>query len=309
MLRRPGVAPDKAKTRWVFTINNYGDDEEERVKVLASRPEVVAMSVGREEGQAGTPHLQGFVVMLTPISRDALEAALGGRAHIEPMHGSVRQNQVYCRKQRNMVVDKDGAVRKEAEGGKTRREIWMGLLEDARSMGPEEFATAHPDHWILRRAPIERLMIEAQATKGRVWDGELPTKNVWLWGAPGLGKSRWASIQNEVASVYKKNPNKWWDGFSPLLHKQVTIEDWAPTHECLTSHLKMWADRYPFIGEVKGSSFMMEPGRWNLVITSNYSIEECFNETDREAIKRRFAEIQMTQENKKMIDALRLTPP
>jgi hypothetical protein len=74
-------------------------------------------------------------------------------------------------------------------------------------------------------------------------------------------------------------------------------------------YLKRWADRYPFVGEVKESSFHMEPGRWNLVVSSNCSIAQCFNETDGEAIARRFAQIEITRENNTPMDIRQLTPP
>lgn len=67
----------------------------------------------------------------------------------------------------------------------------------------------------------------------------------------------------------------------------VIIDDWSPNHECLIWHLKIWADRYPFNAETKGSSMLIRPKK--IIITSNYAIEECFhNEQDIEAIKRRF---------------------
>jgi hypothetical protein len=36
-----------------------------------------------------------------------------------------------------------------------------------------------------------------------------------------------------------------------------------------------WGDRYPFSGQVKGSTLLVEPGRFTLIVTSHYSIEQC----------------------------------
>jgi hypothetical protein len=178
------------------------------------------------------------------------------------------------------------------------------ILEAAKTLTPAEFQVQEPEQWIVRRAAIERIMVEEQARKATAWDGELPSKNVWLWAEPGLGKSRWAVGQAPFSVTYKKNLNKWWDGFLPLVYKQVTIEDWHPGAECLSAHLKVWADRYPFIAEVKGSSLQMEPGRWTLIVTSNYAISECFSERDRPAIERRFSEVHLTRENRALIEAI-----
>jgi hypothetical protein len=67
------------------------------------KPEVVAMTVGREIGEQDIPHLQGFVTFIGDVTRVALEEILGGRAHLEVMRGSVRQNQIYCRKQGDLL--------------------------------------------------------------------------------------------------------------------------------------------------------------------------------------------------------------
>jgi hypothetical protein len=80
-----------------------------------------------------------------------------------------------------------------------------------------------------------------------------------------------------------------------------------PLGDALQHHLKLWADRYPFTGETKGSSVIVEPGRLALVVTSNYDIDDCFsNEEDREALKRRFNVIHMTKANQCLIKQTRI---
>ena len=55
--------------------------------------------------------------------------------------------------------------------------------------------------------------------------------------------------------------------------------------------MKIWADRYTFTGEIKGAHSVIAPS-YNLIVTSNYSIRECFSSIeDVEAIQRRFTEI------------------
>jgi hypothetical protein len=45
------------------------------------------------------------------------------------------------------------------------------------------------------------------------------------------------------------------------------------------------------------------------VVTSNYPIAKGLNEGDNEAIERRFAEIELTEENKTLIGASKLSAP
>jgi hypothetical protein len=107
----------------------------------------------------------------------------------------------------------------------------------------------------------------------------------------------------------RKNFNKWWCGYNPCYHKLVILDDYPglPHGDALQHHLKLWADRYPITGEVKGSSVVVETGRWAFIITSNYPIEKCFSkEEDIQALKRRFREIKMTKANACLINRLRI---
>ena len=128
------------------------------------------------------------------------------------------------------------------------------------------------------------------------FDGNLPDKNWWVWGEPGVGKSRWAASNGDYAEIFKKNFNKWWDGYKILQTKIVIIEDYPPCPQgnVLAQHMKIWGDRYPFEGECKGSHMMIEPRRFFLIVTSNYPIDACFQtEEDKQAIHRRFHEVKM----------------
>ena len=108
-------------------------------------------------------------------------------------------------------------------------------------------------------------------------------QNEWYYGPPGTGKTKKAWDENP--KLYIKGLNKWWDGYRN--EDVVLLDDWDPKHEVLVSHLKQWTDRYPFRGECKGSTLLARPKK--IIVTSNYSIEECFpNEQDINALKRRF---------------------
>lgn len=131
----------------------------------------------------------------------------------------------------------------------------------------------------------------ASTQTNKRWQGELPQKNHWVWGPAGSGKSRaiWDSAEQQQMSIYSKLQNKWWDGYHG--EQIVLIEDVHPDWtKKASSNLKIWADRYPFHAEIKGSVVTIPTPSYHLVITSNYSIDECFEEKDLDAIKRRFTE-------------------
>lgn len=108
--------------------------------------------------------------------------------------------------------------------------------------------------------------------------------NFWIYGMPGTGKTThvWS---NYGESLFIKPINKWWDGYNE--EATILLDDWDVTHRMLCYHLKIWGDKWPFTGEIKGGSRRIRPKR--IIVTSNYSIDECFdNEQDVAAIKRRF---------------------
>jgi hypothetical protein len=70
----------------------------------------------------------------------------------------------------------------------------------------------------------------------------------------------------------------WWDGYSLALTNGVIVENCPPSPEGdrLAVEWKTWGDRYLFLAGVKGSTTLVDPGKFTLIVTSNYSIEQCF---------------------------------
>lgn len=133
--------------------------------------------------------------------------------------------------------------------------------------------------------------LAAKAEPSKRWKGELKEKNHWVYGPPGSGKSSaiWDAAEEKNLTIYQKLQNKWWDGYKG--EDIVLIEDADPdTLKKLANHMKVWSDRYPFTFEIKGSSKTMKCPSYYFVVTSNYAMKDCFNETDLKAMERRFEE-------------------
>lgn len=84
-------------TRWCFTLNNYTDEDQERLRRLSET--VKYLIFGREVGEAGTSHLQGFVVFHTSTRLATAKAAISDRAHLECARGTTQQAADYCKKE------------------------------------------------------------------------------------------------------------------------------------------------------------------------------------------------------------------
>jgi hypothetical protein len=107
-----------------------------------------------------------------------------------------------------------------------------------------------------------------------------------LFGRTGTGKSAFLAHHFPGDAAFRKHPNKWFDGYE--LHHTAIIVDEVPADTHLIQHLKMWADRYPVSGEIKGSTVPLMH-EW-LFVTSQHSIHDLENgrASDRDAILRRF---------------------
>lgn len=87
--------------RWVFTLNNYTEDDEQKLFgdfFETNGDRAVYMVVGREVGDSGTPHLQGFVIFSKLTKLTWLKNHLHARAHFEVARGNNEQASKYCQK-------------------------------------------------------------------------------------------------------------------------------------------------------------------------------------------------------------------
>lgn len=87
--------PSSSK-KWCFTLNNYTDLE---YKEIISKFGSNKYIIGKEIGESGTPHLQGYVnfdVKCRPLEKDFCK-----RIHWEKCKGSEQDNIKYCSKDGN----------------------------------------------------------------------------------------------------------------------------------------------------------------------------------------------------------------
>lgn len=84
----------KAKN-WCFTLNNY--DATDLALLLVLLEYVFYFCYGREVGESGTPHLQGYVAFEKRRTLATVKRLLR-RAHWECARGISQQNKTYCEK-------------------------------------------------------------------------------------------------------------------------------------------------------------------------------------------------------------------
>lgn len=266
---RIGNPSDKA-TRWFITINNPSEEE---IQALKDQDYKFLVIAHERAPTTGTEHIHALITFQSQKRWTTLKRSFP-RANIEKVHGTFRQAYEYVTKNGDILFERGDKPR--TGNGDTFKQ----MVQEAK--------TGDIDTECLMYCRYERFFQRFMPKVQYTYDGELDCKNAWIYGPPGTGKSLLVRIYAEERGyrIYNKLANKWWDGYNG--EEIVLVEDLDP-EVCskLVHHIKLWADRYTFTGEVKGSSIRVEPS-FQLIITSNFSLHECFTGPDSEAVFRRF---------------------
>ena len=267
---------------WCYTLNNYTEEERDAARQLACEYHIF----GYERGEEGTPHLQGYIHYSTLKSLTQMKKVMP-RAHWEPRRGTVDQAVEYCKKEGDFEEFGNKPM-SQKEKGESEKNRWKRVLEAAQSGDTKWIEENEPRLWCLHEEKLKA----KKKLKTEVLD-YVDTPHEWWCGPTGTGKSR--ALWELYPGHYQKEKNKWWCNYTG--QDTVAIEEADPkTMEHLADRLKVWADRYPFPGEIKGGRLEgIRPKK--IIVTSNYSIEECFpNPSDYEPMKRRFRVVRFGEE-------------
>lgn len=235
---------------WVFTINNYTEEDIEWLKSL----EVSALTVGKEIGDNETPHLQGFITWKRAYKLTGLKK-LHKKAHWEPAKAIDAAN--YCRKG-EVIIDI-----------KNTRQGHRGDLEGAYKAAEQgvplkEYLKCYPGHQAIKVFEIAK----------KNWQPERDFKPevTWLWGRTGTGKTRkvW---EKERGNLWISGKSlKWWDGYD---NQEAVLFDDFRKDFCTFHELLRILDRYPYEVEIKGGTRTFNSKR--IYITSCYHPERVYD--------------------------------
>ena len=263
---------------YCFTINNPMQEDMDDLDAL---PGVSYGICGEETGAEGTVHLQGYVRFENARAFHAVSTLLP-RAHLEAANGTPAQNYAYCTKEGNVVWE-EGTM--PTDGGAQEKKRWADAWQHAMD---GDFDLIDPQIKFTHYSTMKRIYKDHQAKPD---DAEGVT-GVWYYGKSGAGKSKAARVN--FPNAYLKMCNKWWDGYQG--EDSVIIDDFDLSHSVLAHHLKIWADRYSFMAEMKGEALQIRP--LNIVVTSQYRPDQIWQDEETlEAIGRRFKLTQFKQLN------------
>jgi len=281
-------------TRWCFTLNNYRPCDIDDVEQITCK----YLVYGKEVGESGTPHLQGFVTFATNKRLSGLKKILPA-AHWERTRATSLEASTYCKK--------DGDFKEigtaPTPGKRTDLDALCEALKEGKSMA--EVSDLHPATYVrnYRGLAAYRALQEKPFSTDDV-------RGIWLYGPPGTGKSHHARLfASAIGDVYIKSQNKWFDGYAGA---PVILLDDLDT-SALGHHLKIWGDKYACTGEIKGGQVNLT--HRFIIITSNYAPVDLWpaksdpkNASLCEAITRRFTLIRVSQQMDQIPRLTKLLP-
>lgn len=271
--------------RWCYTINN--PTEEPNIP----EEEVTYHVYGKEIGESGTPHYQGFVIFVKQLRLTQVKNLISLKGHYEVTRGKNTQAADYCKKDGEFKEYGELPEEQGAKGGSATKARYEKAYKQAKA---GDIDSIEADILVKHYRTFKQIKTDNV--------GDIQPLNylpgIWIYGASGIGKSKYA--REQYAGAYVKNCNKWWDHYQD--EDNVIIDDFDDTHTCLGHHLKRWADHYAFTAETKGGSIFIRP-KW-IVVTSQFSIQDIFHgdHPTLEALSRRFKEINFNKHPSRVTD-------
>lgn len=288
--KRSRPSSTSKKRGWCFTINNPSLAESNALKSLGETglqtSNVDYLIYGRETGDEGTPHLQGYIHCKSQRAFSAIKNLIGERAHIEAAKGTPDQNRRYC--------IKDGDFDEWGDAPK------QGERTDLASLAKSVVETSWTLESALSEETIDYDVVGAGLRFGKYIEdlrNTMAKKNrrqakdnmtvIWCYGPPGSGKTKWVYDNHPDAFTYPGEPGKtWFDNYN--YEKTIVIDDFRGTKRVGSdadqvptftfSYFLRLIDRYEMQIPVKGAYKWLCATTW--IITCPWHPSEAYQSSE-----------------------------
>ena len=140
-----------ALKNWCFTLNNY--TEEERQNIL-KHPLIAYVKIGKEVGDNGTPHLQGYLQMANRKRLHQMKEVMP-RAHFERQRGTTDEADKYCEKDGDF--ESSGVI---TYNGVKRVDMVKAVYQTLDGISKEKLLEEHGAGYIMNKRKIDCVVEE-----------------------------------------------------------------------------------------------------------------------------------------------------
>lgn len=218
---------------WLFTLNNWSEEEYTHIRSWTCYKYIV---VGKEVGESGTPHLQGYVEFARAYRLGGVKQLLE-RAHweVRATRSTPQKAAEYCKKEGDFW--EDGTLSQFRQGKRTDLLNAIELLEAGGNM--RELALTHPAVAIKYHRGFDRFLQLTRTPTVR----DLLVK-VYV-GPTGCGKTHicYEQCDGELYSPMSGNTGMWWVGY--VGQKSVLFDDFDGTGHVSYKQLLRYTHKWP----------------------------------------------------------------
>lgn len=266
--------------RFTLTLNNYTEEEENALYEYCEEKAQYAI-IGREVGEKGTPHLQGFINLRGRARFSAIKK-ICPRIHLEQAKGTDAENKKYCSKE-----DPEPYELGEPQHAGKRNDLAAAcdMLKQGKTI--TEVANECPEQYVRYTRGLSEFAEAIQKPR----DVEDPPTVIWVYGKSGVGKTRLPYDQHPHEQIYIKDGTQWWNGYT---HQSCILVDDFDGHWPFRDFLR-FLDRYPYRGQTKGGYVQINSPI--IYITCEFPPEHFWSFNELAQVKRRINHLVHLEKN------------
>lgn len=278
---------DKRYRSWVFTINNYTEEDTDAVYALGL--EAAYVSVGREVGKNGTPHYQGLVSFATLKSFSQIKDLLP-RAWLAVKSPRSTFDQAVKYTQKDGDFYEAGERPKDlVEKGQQQRDFWSQQYELVRKRKLSEMDPKVKALHLRNMMYAAELEEELELPKAVKLPGHRSEHHEWHYGVRGSGKSEFCERHPDTYAWDNWTEKEWCNYRG---QEYVHMKDVDPSFKRI-GFLKNLADVNPVsVFRKNKSNAIIRP---KLLVSSNYHPSAWIREPDLSAVLDRFTFYEWTE--------------
>jgi len=273
----PGANRHAKRTKyWCFTINNFVPSDVIGLRNLVKEEKADYVIFGREVGQSGTRHLQGYLEFKSRKSLNQVRKIVSRKGHYEARRGSKEEAADYCRKEED--YEEFGEAAESNRGARNDLEAIKARIDDGAS--DYEIAEEYFSRWCVYRRSFQAYRALKFPPRLRV-----DLRVYVLWGDPGTGKTRLAHYLAGGKIWTSCSPDlQWFDGYRG--ESVVLLDDYRGDGSA--AFLLRLLDIYALQVPVKGGFVAWNPT--TIFITSNMRPSEWHPDIT-DALRRRLHDV------------------